>query len=328
MGSGSTSSAAPPTSGRPTLVYIVGTGRCGSTLLDILMGADTATQSTGELMMLAASHTGLERTCSCGKPDTECPFWTGVTGRVGGVPTMQALGAGLRYEGTKGMLKSMVLARRSRGRVRRHAQDLGRVVEAIAAESGKLRVVDSSKSLGRGYLYSYLPPSDVDVRYIHMVRDGRAFLWSKKARPDGEAVGKRPPNRSPRRLALLWATTNALASTVFPRLSRPYLRVRYEDLTADPHGTLGRIGAFLGVDFAPVSRMVEQGTPLPIGHVVGGNRLRFSQKLTLRTDVEWERSLPLRDRRTFWRIAGWLARRYGYSKESAAVPPAAIPATS
>jgi hypothetical protein len=310
------------------LVYVVGTGRCGSTLLDIVLGADPTVQSTGELMMLAESHGGLARTCSCGRLDTECPFWTAVTNRAGGVPTLQALSSGLKFEGTKGMLSAMVRARWRRGRVRRHADDLGRVVQAVAAESRKARVVDSSKSLGRGYLYSYLPSSGIDVRYIHMVRDGRAFLWSKTARPDGEAVGKRPPERSPRRLAILWATTNFLASTVFPRLSRPYLRIRYEDLTTQPAATLRQVGAFLGVDLAPVIRMVEDGTPIPTQHVVGGNRLRFSQRLTLRADAEWERSLPMRDRRTFWRFAGWLARRYGYTRESPVASPPAVPATT
>lgn len=226
------------------------------------------------------------------------------------------------------MLGSFFRARWPQGRVRGHARDLGHLVLAISAESGKSRVVDSSKALGRGYLYSYVPPSELDVRYIHMVRDGRAFLWSKIARPDGEAVGKQIPHRSARRLSSIWMTTNALASMFFPHLSRPYLRIRYEDLTANTGATLERIGAFLGADLRPVTRMIEAGTPLPITHVVGGNRLRFSQKLTVRTDVEWERSLPPGDRRTFWRVAGWLARRYGYAKATAPPTPTAIPTTT
>ena len=50
----------------------------------------------------------------------------------------------------------------------------------------------------------------------------------------------------------------------------------------------------------------------PTGHRVGGNRMRFSGTVRLRPDLEWTTKLPAGDSETFWRIAGWLARRYGY----------------
>ena len=48
------------------------------------------------------------------------------------------------------------------------------------------------------------------------------------------------------------------------------------------------------------------------GHRVGGNRMRFSGIVRLRPDLEWTTKLPMSDGETFWRMAGWLARRYGY----------------
>ncbi len=191
--------------------------------------------------------------------------------------------------------------------------------------SGRPFVVDSSKSLGRGFLLRPAMTGGLDVRYIHMVRDGRAFLWSKRSRPDGEGVGKPTPDRSPLRLAGLWLTTNFLATVLFSLQAGRYLRVRHEDLIAHPRETLERVGRFLGIDLGPVAELAETARPVPVSHVVGGNRLRFTRGLTLRADEEWARALPRREGRAFWVVAGWLAQWYGYSRQvHRTAPPRAV----
>ena len=298
----------PPT----RLVYIAGSGRCGSTLLDILLGADPSIQSTGELMRILGGAQGHAQECSCGEDIRTCPFWTKVVEEFGGLPALEQLDRGTRLEGTKGLFLGRLGDARRGSLARRHAARLAQLVQAVSKVSGRPIVVDSSKSLGRGYLYRLERGHGLDVRYIHMVRDGRAFLWSKGARPDGEGVGKRTPSRSPLRLAGLWLTTNFVASVVFRVQSGRYLMVRYEDLTERPNDTLERIGRFLDVDLTGVGRDLAAGRPIPISHVVGGNRLRFSKGLTLRADAEWERALPRKDRAVFWAVAGWLAWWDGY----------------
>ncbi len=296
----------------PTLVYIAGSGRCGSTLLDILLGAHPEIQSTGELMRLIGGAGGGTQTCACGLDIRVCPFWSAVEAEIGGPAALQELGRGSRLEGTKGLFLGRFQSGRANSLARRHAAHLVRLVRVVSHVSGRRIVVDSSKSLGRGYLYRAALAEGVDVRYIHVVRDGRAFLWSKRARPDGEGVGKRTPDRSPLRLAGLWTVTNFLATVVFSAQSGRYLRVRYEDLTLRPKETVERVGKFLGVDMAPVVALLAPGQAIPISHVVGGNRLRFTRGLTIRPDTEWERSLPRKEKAAFWAVAGWLARWYGY----------------
>jgi len=304
----------PTSASAPTrLVYIAGSGRCGSTLLDILLGDHPSIQSTGELMRILGGAQGHAQACSCGQDIRTCPFWTRVVAEIGGAEALQQLDRGMRLEGTKGLFLGRLGDGRRGSLARRHAARLAQLVRAVSKVSDRPIVVDSSKSLGRGYLYRLEGGHGLDVRYIHMVRDGRAFLWSKRARPDGEGVGKRTPSRSPLRLAGLWLTTNFVASVVFKAQSGRYLRVRYEDLTQRPAETLDRIGKFVGADLTGVARDVEAGRPIPISHVVGGNRLRFSQGLTLRADAEWEHALPRKEKLAFWAVAGWLAWWYGYA---------------
>jgi hypothetical protein len=306
-----------PSAGATRLVYIAGSGRCGSTLLDILLGSDPSIQSTGELMRILGGAQGIAQACSCGQDIRTCPFWTQVVAEIGGNEALKKLDRGTRLEGTKGLFLGRFGDARAGSLARAHAARLADLVRAVSKVSGRPIVVDSSKSLGRGYLYRLEAGPGLDVRYIHMVRDGRAFLWSKRARPDGEGVGKRTPSRSPLHLAGLWLTTNFVASVVFKAQSGRYLRVRYEDLTERPTETLARIGAFIGTDLSGVARDLAAQRPIPISHVVGGNRLRFSRGLTLRADAEWEQALPRKEKQAFWAVAGWLAWHYGYAASTA-----------
>ena len=42
--------------------------------------------------------------------------------------------------------------------------------------------------------------------------------------------------------------------------------------------------------------------------------MRLSGPVRLRPDLEWTEKLSDADARTFWLMAGWLARRYGYTR--------------
>ena len=56
---------------------------------------------------------------------------------------------------------------------------------------------------------------------------------------------------------------------------------------------------------------------MPVGHQIAGNRLRMQGAVRLRGDSEWTQAMPVADRDACWRLAGWYARRYGYSRDPA-----------
>ncbi|HJP60639.1 MAG TPA: hypothetical protein VJ865_11585, partial [Gemmatimonadaceae bacterium] len=63
--------------GEPTVIYIAGAGRSGSTILDTALGVLPRTESLGEVSNLFdASKTG--GMCSCGERLTDCCLWGGV----------------------------------------------------------------------------------------------------------------------------------------------------------------------------------------------------------------------------------------------------------
>ena len=297
---------------RIRVVYILGTGRCGSTLLDIILGSHPDVCSTGELHRLPSVAAGGEQPCSCGSDAADCPFWSRVIAEVGRSFPFDRLAAGRAYEFTRSLPLTSIELALPRSKVARYAGDLAQLFEAIARVSGRSVVVDSSKHSSRGIILWHGRRRGLDVRFVHLVRDGRGYIWSKRRVRDGQGLGRDSPDQTVADLSAWWLLSNVISATLFRLHPGRYLRLRYEDLVSDPAGTLRTLGRFLEIDLEPAIGALQRREALPVGHVVGGNRMRFSRALVLRPDIDWQQHLPWSDERTFWGIAGWLARKYGY----------------
>src|SRR3954454_784259 len=62
----------------PTVVFIGGFGRSGSTLLEALLSRVDGALALGEVEHLWERGVRDDEICGCGTPFSECPFWTGV----------------------------------------------------------------------------------------------------------------------------------------------------------------------------------------------------------------------------------------------------------
>ena len=95
---------------------------------------------------------------------------------------------------------------------------------AVLDVSGCALVVDSSKLPSYGFVLGQVP--DLDVRFVHLVRDprGAAYSWSRpKAQPDSEDGMQR---MSVLKSSSLWLAWNASAPALLRDPSR-YLVVRH-----------------------------------------------------------------------------------------------------
>jgi hypothetical protein len=100
-------------------------------------------------------------------------------------------------------------------------------------------------------LLPFLSARLADMRFVHVVRDGRDMALSpnqNQVKQYGDlALG--PGDWSRERSLRFWAWANVRAE-IHGRdlLGSRYLRVRIEDLWADPHGECERLVAFTGAD--------------------------------------------------------------------------------
>jgi hypothetical protein len=314
-GSGTSPSNIPPPTPRPHLVYVTGSHRSGGTILGLLLAAHPQVFLTGALYKLPVPAWTPGRTCSCGVAISECPFWTAVVAKYRQTATLEELRKGqVRYESWGSVPRSLLAqAFRTKG-VRRHVPRMAALVAAIAAESGRPFVVDASRAAIRGKLYSLVRRSDLDVSYIHLVRDGRAFIQSELKLPSLKKRGlQRTWIHAPAAIAVRWVVQNVLSIALCSGSGRHYLRIRYEDLILRPDEVLGQIGAFLGLDLGDVVKIVKSGQGVPIHHVLPGNRfVKQGATTALWSQPVAGDNLGAGTRVMFWTVAGWLAGFLGY----------------
>ncbi len=314
-----------PTSGPPSpaaserrrhrLVYILGTGRCGSTVLEVVLGSHPQIQSTGEFRGASFLHPDPEAFCACGEKFDTCTFWGPIRQEYRKyVDFDHQLSTRDLFE-DYGALPRMLAHRVTGSRtLREHVQGMADYVRVVSRMSGKEVVLESSKSAARGYLYALARSPDFDVRFLHLVRDGRGYMYSKTTVPDraGARLGREGNAPNPWEITLRWVLPNVLSKLLCSRPRDHYLRVRYEDFIQHPAETLEQIGRFIGVDMTPVIATVRDGRPIRVDHLVGGNRLRFNGAITLESRFTKVALGTPRSRLAFWVVGGWMAFLYGY----------------
>nr|MBA3530930.1 sulfotransferase [Ardenticatenales bacterium] len=300
----------------PKIVYIAGYGRSGSTILDIILGNHEISISLGEMSNLPATLAQKDAgaTCSCGKPLAECPHWQSILSRVDSqvIPDWQlATKIQETVESPRSLLRLIrgeyLPGGKHEGVGQQYRQQMQAILAAIASTPEKSLVVDSSKTtwLTTGRPLALVKLCHFDVKVIHLIRDGRAVMWSGTKGTNKSLAAGASGTSILRgfKIALSWALVNALTSLVV-RLFPPknVMRLHYEDLVEDPGSAIDRLATFLELDMSAVKERIVQGSELEILHLVGGNRTAQKRNIQLRADYEWKTRLPLVSHLFFWSL--------------------------
>ena len=295
----------------PDIVYITGYGRSGSTLLETLISQSRDVFGAGEITWLFRYFRTGEMKCSCGSRLDECEFWNDIVDRV------------LRKTTCESLEEAASLTLRNEKMIHIGSQSdeysmlWRRTFQEIRQKSGCRIIIDSSKTSRLAFdrlplLAKAFGPS---IKVIHMVRDPRAVMWSvqrgsNRLMAQGRTAVKLPGGRL-RGLAG-WMLSNALAERAMhlhPELQ--VLRIRYEDLVAQPTATLRRLSTFLGKNIVLPETQPPSSARIPAAHSVAGNRMRASGSLRLKADNAWRQNLTPLSR--LISISAWpQMRKYGY----------------
>lgn len=304
--------------GRPRIVYVMGRGHSGSTLLDSLLGAASTAFGVGEL---AAGMRRYDQPCSCGESIGDCTVWTSIRRRFEVTMSLGWDEAGCIIE-QQARVQHFVegwFARPEGSEVERLVHLTRQMLAAIADESGASVVIDSSKEISRGlFLAKFVP----EARLVHLVRNPEDMLASTLERIRS-GVGFRFMRRTYRRSwleplfiaigSIGWLVGNVLAELAASHAGTSRsLRLRYEDLCADAPTELRRLGRFAGLDLTDVVDAVQSGASLPLGHKLAGNRLLGTGGLRFDPSRASDRRLPFAYV-ILNRLITWpLMIRYGY----------------
>ena len=291
----------------PTVIYIAGSGRSGSTLLERVLGDMPGAVNVGELIDLFRRTAPRGERCGCGLAFAECPFWADVgkrafdgweDSRLAAIHRLQTRVARQRH---LPRLLAMPLADRGfRDDVAAYGASYRALYRAIADQAGASYVIDASKWPVQALALSR---AGIDIRVIHLVRDvrGVAHSLSKQhvARPHAVQATDHMTHVVPAEAAARWVGIQAEAE-LLRRCGLRVTRIRYEDFVDRPRAAVGAALADLGLPPGPsdLAHVTDGHVVLGSSHGLSGNPSRFSEgEITLHADEAWRnRHAPARPR--------------------------------
>jgi hypothetical protein len=309
------------------LLYIGSTGYSGSTLLESILGTNSAFVNVGEICKLATWTL-----CTCDLHTHECSFWQEVLKRLrertSNPQTELKEWHIQRGRAPKGVLpfnlhdlfiiaggpSSVGLASLLSGEVREFHQACKRALElyeVIAEVSGAQVVIDSSKD--PVLLKHFYATDPARYKMIHLVRDPKATCYSffKNFARDGVTYPSEKTGRAPtlEETARFWVNRNKkLEASYWTVPAHQRLLLKYEDLCLKPTETARVLSDFIGREIS-----IPEEIALKEQHAISGNPMRLSQNvIKVKLNEDWDSKMTRDELAMIRQVTSKLAQRYGY----------------
>jgi hypothetical protein len=306
---------------RPKVLYIAGSARSGSTVLDLLLGELDGYVATGELRNLWGYGLLDGWLCGCREPMRSCPFWQSVLERAGlddvdpaWVDETQRLHVRVRLRPLARIWLHHRFGVRLPRRLASYRKLMIQLYRGVLDASGASVVVDSSKRPANAMLLA--ASDDIDLFVVHLVRDPRgvANSWLRARENPANPTGKQTKVFHPLVTGARWLAWNAPIQALVRRWLGPrYMRLRYEEFARDPASALNRITSMVEGRARSLGFLVDGRAKLGPNHTAVGNPNRFvSGEVTIRFDEAWRERMRARDKLFATLPSLPLLRTYGY----------------
>lgn len=237
------------------ILYIIGAGHCGSTILNLCLDRHSSVVGVSEIIALNGKK----------------PAWSGndyVVKNIFWSEVDRVMSEKYGYSLTEVPFKLNAKVNNDDVAIQCNKA----VLEIILKISEKKIIADSSKDSKR--LSALLGNPLFKVRVIYLVRDGRAIVHSYRRKYNNWAIGwykLLQTDLASSRLKALYGSDN-------------WLTVRYEDMVTDLENTMQKICNFTGINFE--SSMLSPDTSLFNG--IAGNRLLKRPIEKIQLDTSWK----------------------------------------
>jgi hypothetical protein len=255
----------------------MGTGRSGSTVLEILLSQSGSTFGAGELFNLLKDGYQKNSVCSCGELFGVCSIWAEIKRRV---PITINENITLQVESKKlekhwGCFLSLIGLENGS---KRYFEFNERILKSLQNVCGTEFIIDSSKYPGRALALRKLLGRKIWV--IWLTRKPEGILHSFQKPNKDEQKPKRPVIA-----AVYVAYVTLMGSLVKRQLGQQCLAMKYEDLIEDPIRQMNVIESWSGVDLSHTKKLVSENIDLSVGHLITANRIRKSNSIKLSTEI-------------------------------------------
>ncbi|MDT0606241.1 sulfotransferase [Croceitalea rosinachiae] len=261
-------------SNRVSLIYLLGAGRSGTTLLATVLNNHPKIKTLGEMHQFF-EHLEHSRPCSCGVPLNVCDNWSPIIEELGYTKkdVVDIIKLTKKKQKHKNIL-TLLLFNKSQPE---YIKIQNSIFEKINNKLGDKWLLDSSKYIAR---YLMLKQSEINkIKGIYMVRDVRGVInsFSKKVQT----------TKTPVSTIVYYYLINFFGQIVC-WLDKDVIKVKYENFTENTEETLVEIYNHI-FDLDLQGYQLEETYEIP--HIVGGNRLKSSGKIRIKIDDKWKKNI-------------------------------------
>ena len=318
------------------IVFIIGAGHSGSTLLSKTLNAHSKIFSVSEISQFQQDINSEIALCGCETLLKECDFWEDISNRVEIIlgdslkekPYLYGINKNISGNKLYNKLyfrfsRFVALNLRIRTKlIKTRLEYISVLYKAIIDKTGADAIVDSSKSATRAsILKPYLERKGYRVKIIHLIRDGRAVFYSYKkgfykVRVKNRTTGVDEMKtyyaenvRSDEEIVNLWKRDNRL-SLLYHNLfsSSNYYQLTYEEFVDNPKVAL--ISLLQSINYKFESEMLKLNRYT--NHMVSGNASRINATSINQPSEIWRNKLSKDQLNYFEKKAGRLNRKFGY----------------
>ncbi len=268
---------------KPRVLYVLGYGRSGSTVLGMALGQHPGVVNLGEISVLRTFVPGPTyvppRACGCLQRLDQCPYWQGVARRLGSMEMLAR--TDITLSPTLGWRRYAPWLPEPSGELPRWAEATAALYRATLEEANAVVAVDTSKGAARAW---WLWRSGaVDLKFIWLTRRLEDVIRSQIKH-----------GHSPLKTALSWRLAQRQAAQVARQVENAghrVPRIGYEHLTEQPRQVLSETLQHAGLPWHE-----DVLTPRP-DHVIGGDHVvKHGGRLTIEPSTGKRPPMPLNAR--------------------------------
>ena len=158
-------------------------------------------------------------------------------------------------------------------------------------------------------LFHYFP----NMRFIHIVRDGRDTSCSIRTHPKREIINGEvvPLNTNNPFSWCIRRWTSCISQGWKWRKSNKYIEVKYEDLVNDPVNSIGKVFKFLGLELISKDKLLNfyKYENQDEKHL---QNIEVGQPLYKKTIGRWKKDMTAKEKEMFKKMAGEMLLELGY----------------
>ncbi|WP_293297956.1 sulfotransferase [Allomuricauda sp.] len=259
------------------LIYLLGAGRSGTTLMATILNAHKQVQTIGEMHQFI-DHINQDKECSCGENLNNCVFWSKIVENLkmslDDLPCKQIQFE--KKEAHKNLAKLILKYKQDKDYLEFNEKVFSEIKEHVEADW----ILDSSKYIAR---YLLLEKSvNINIKGIYVVRDVRGVINS---------FGKQVQTpKKPLSTIVYYLAINFFGQIVFA-LDPKIIKVKYEDFVEKPEQSLNKIYSHVFATTDGINNISGLPEFYEMPHIIGGNRMKANKKISIRKDEKWKENI-------------------------------------